>query len=213
VVDLQAEQKHYVQSRGYSIGYNFCVDYIGHRWILRGMSYKCAANGDSAVNTKGVAIQLKVDINQVPTDQMIQGTRDMIADIRDHVGRNLYINGHRDVRPEPTSCPGDVIYRMIGEGAFEPTGQLPNTGTGVQDVAVAIACMDGSPEQNFATFAWNPGTSIGWITSQWQESVGRITGTLIFDGGSGEPVMFTAVEIQDMIDRYWVGTEKPPGWR
>lgn len=125
VVDLQSEQMNYVHSRGYSIGYNFCVDYIGHRWILRGFEMRCAANGGAGSNTKGLAIQLKVDINEAPTQMMIQGTQDMIRDIRGRVGKNLPINGHRDVRPEPTSCPGAIIYRMIADGVFEPGGTPP----------------------------------------------------------------------------------------
>jgi len=205
----------YVHSRGYSIGYNFCVDYIGHRWVLRGFEMRCAANGGADSNTKGLAIQLKVDINEAPTPIMIQGVKDMVAEIRARVGKNLPINGHRDVRPEPTSCPGAIIYRMIQDGTFEPTGGTtppPPAQKGVQEMAVAIQSADGTAEQQFATFSLIPGCQIGWLTSDTQINVGLVTGTLVLDSNNKPLKNFGCAEIQDMIDRYWAGGPKPPGW-
>lgn len=156
VVDLQGEQKNYVTTRGYSIGYNFCVDYIGHRWILRGYDFKCAANGGSTSNTKGLAIQLKMDINQSPTPAMIDGTRDMVAEIRGRINRSLPINGHRDVRPEPTSCPGAIIYRMIQDGVFEPQG--------IPDVPIPPVTPGKVGKKMFLVFQWTGDPTTWWVT-------------------------------------------------
>lgn len=89
----------------------------------------------------------------------------------------------------------------------------PDSPEGVDDVALCIQCTDGTPEQNFATFAYQPGLRIGWITNQTDLDVGRITGTLIFDGGSGGPLNnWSQREIQDMVTRLWAGGPKPPGF-
>lgn len=97
---------------------------------------------------------------------------------------------------------------------YAPTHPSPGPEPeGVEDVALCVQCNDGTPEQNFATFALQLGTSIGWITSQAQVDVGRVTGTLIFDGGTGEPLgNFGHEELQSLIDRYWAGGPKPPGF-
>ena len=80
------------------------------------------------------------------------------------------------------------------------------------DVAVVIKARDGSATQQFATFAWN-GLQIQWVTSEMQLAVGRMTGMYKF-GGDGKPLLnFTAADIQDLIDRGWVGGPVPPGWR
>jgi hypothetical protein len=80
------------------------------------------------------------------------------------------------------------------------------------DVAVAIAARDGSSQQKAMTFAWQPGCRIGWITSDAQISVGLITGTLVFDDANQPLRNFGVAEIQDMINRYWAGGPKPPGF-
>jgi hypothetical protein len=99
-------------------------------------------------------------------------------------------------------------------GWVGPPTPTPPQLQGDIEVSLCVQCEDGSPEQNFATFALNIGTSIGWVTSQAQVDVGRICGTLQFHGETGEPLHnFGHAELQDMIDRYWAGGPKPPGFK
>lgn len=106
-------------------------------------------------------------------------------------------------------------FRLDCEDA--ESGYVPGPGPSPtrkdDEVALCIQSADGSPEQKFATFALQIGTSIGWITSQTQIDVGRITGTLVFNGETGETLKnFKVAEIQSMIDSYWSGGPKPPGY-
>ena len=121
----------------------------------------------------------------------------------DPAGESLYASG---------SSKWDMgMFRRDCSSPMPPTpGPQPQ---GDIEVALCVQCDDGSPEQNFATFALNLGTSIGWITSQTQVDVGRICGTLMFNGETGEPLHnFGHEELQSLIDRYWSGGDKPPGF-
>lgn len=118
---LQAMQIAWVNSKGYSLGYNFAVFPDGTGYEIRGFDIRCAANGSQPVNIPGVAILMVVpDVHTDPTPEMIKGVQEIVRMTRILVGRELDIVGHRDVRPEPTQCPGDVIETMIMDGKFEP---------------------------------------------------------------------------------------------
>jgi len=100
---------------------------------------------------------------------------------------------------------------LLGGGGG--TGPGPEPTTGGHEMAIAIQSADGTDEQKFATFALQPGVAIGWLTSDTQLNVGLITGALAMDSQNKPLRNFGAAEIQDMIDRYWAGGPKPPGWR
>jgi hypothetical protein len=119
-------QAAYLASRGYSLGYNFAVYPDGSAWEIRGWDIRSAANGGTDVNKKGVAILLAVQsVRDAPTDEMIAGVQDIIFMTRQRVHRSLAINGHCDVRPTPTACPGSEIVDMIARGVFEPGAEAP----------------------------------------------------------------------------------------
>jgi hypothetical protein len=131
---LRAWQSAWVNSKGYSLGYNFCVFPDGSQWEVRGFDIACAANGNQSVNVPAIAINLCVpDVNSVPSAAMVEGVVDLIEQTRQRQPAAGTINGHRDVRPEPTSCPGDVIYQWIAAGIFEPAGGPPPTPGGDDD--------------------------------------------------------------------------------
>lgn len=141
---------------------------------------------------------------------------------------NSHVRAHFEWAPDRKIDPAGQSWYATGSNKWDmnmfrndcsalgPPGPGPSPEPDVEggkEVALCIQCTDGSPEQNFATFALNLGTSIGWITSQTQVDVGRICGTLIFNGETGKPLgNFGHEEIQSLIDRYWAGGDKPPGF-
>lgn len=149
---------------------------------------------------------------------------DLVICLCDHYGiPNNQVRAHFEWAPDRKIDPAGQSYWATGsnkwnmnqfrvdcEGGARPT---PGPDRKDDDVALCIQSKDGTDEQKFMTFAYQPGLRIGWITNQTDLDVGRITGTLVFDGGSGDPLKnWTAVEIQDMIDRLWAGGPKPPGF-
>lgn len=145
---LRGMQRSWVNSKGYSLGYNFAVFPDGSAYEIRGFDLRCAANGSQDVNRPGVAILLATpNVNTPPTDAMVQGVRGVISTTRTHVPQNLIINGHCDVRPEPTQCPGEYIYNMIYSGQFEPSGQpVPTPPSGDDDMAALGYYKDDRPD-------------------------------------------------------------------
>jgi hypothetical protein len=120
---LRSMQASWMNSKGYSLGYNFAVWPDGSGWEIRGWDIRCAANGDQTVNRPGVAILLAVpNVDTAPTDAMIATVREIVGATRSMVSQTLIVNAHRDVRPEPTQCCGEVIVGMIAAGVFEPAG-------------------------------------------------------------------------------------------
>jgi len=103
-------------------------------------------------------------------------------------------------------------FRASVAGDTSGGGPVPPHKERKMDVAVAIQAADGDSAQQAMTFAWQPGCSIGWITSDAQLNVGLITGALVFDDNNRPLRNFGVAEIQDMINRYWAGGPKPPGF-
>jgi hypothetical protein len=146
---LRVWQQSWCNSKGYSLGYNFCVFPDGSQWEVRGFDIACAANGNQTVNVPAIAINLCVpDVNTAPSVAMVESVVDLIEQTRARQPAAVIINGHRDVRPEPTSCPGDVIYSWITAGMFEP-GATP--ATTVREKPMIVFQYEGQPD------AW-------WIT-------------------------------------------------
>jgi hypothetical protein len=126
VATLRAMQRDWVTRKGYSLGYNFVVFPDGATYGVREFDIRCAANGSQAVNIPGVAILLAVpDMASPPSSPMIQAVRDLVAMTRAQATHSLVVNGHKDVRPSPTACPGARIEDMIHVGIFEPKKEEP----------------------------------------------------------------------------------------
>jgi len=103
-------------------------------------------------------------------------------------------------------------FRASVAGDTGGGGPVPPHRERTMDVAVAIQASDGDGTQQAMTFAWQPGCSIGWLTSDTQLNVGLISGALVFDDNNKPLRNFRVAEIQDMINRYWAGGPKPPGF-
>lgn len=127
---LRNAQADYLKNRGYSLGYNSAIGPDGAEWEIRGTDYRSAANGCTAVNVPGYAIQVMMpSITAQPTATQIAGLKAAVARVRAFAqakGNNdvLELNGHRDVRPlcgtGGTACPGDPIYTLLKAGQLEP---------------------------------------------------------------------------------------------
>jgi hypothetical protein len=127
---LRVMQSSYLETRGYSLGYNSGIAPDGDEWEIRGLDIRSAANGCTEVNVPGFAIQVTVTApDAAPTAEQILGVRQAVARVRaaaqaagnpDH----LELNGHRDVRPlcgtGGTACPGDALAGLIASGQLEP---------------------------------------------------------------------------------------------
>lgn len=127
---LRGMQSSYLSTRGYSLGYNSAVAPDGDEWEIRGLGLQNAANGCTAVNAPGYAIQVTLPHPLAePTDAQIFGTRLVISRVRD-IARaagntdHLELNGHGDVRAlcgdGGTACPGAALRELIASGALEP---------------------------------------------------------------------------------------------
>lgn len=121
---IRRTQRDYAVNRGYSIGYNWCVDRQGRIWELRGEDYKCAANGSATANDDP-AILCLVNGADPANAPMIAGVHDVIEHVERITGRALTIKGHRDVRA--TGCPGDGLYAQVIDGTFRPQPPEPPT--------------------------------------------------------------------------------------
>lgn len=62
-------------------------------------------------------------------------------------------------------------------------------------------------------FAYNH-VGINWLTSDTQVNVGKMAGTLVFDGDGNPFANFDKAAVQDLINRCWAGrgTAFPPGY-
>jgi hypothetical protein len=129
--DLRDSQVYYVESRGYSVGYNSEIAPDGDEWEIRGYDFRNAASGCTEVNKPGFTLQIPtVSPDADPTPAQIEGARAAIRRIREAAAAAgnpnfLYLNGHRDVRPlcddgGGTSCPGEPIYALMLDGRLEP---------------------------------------------------------------------------------------------
>lgn len=113
--------------RGWSdIAYNVAVDQAGRVWDLRGVGFRSAANGDQASNRAWVALLALVGPGEKPTGAML----DAIVWARHELVLSAYpdaraVRGHREVRPEPTDCPGDALQHLITAGRFTTPRPIP----------------------------------------------------------------------------------------
>jgi hypothetical protein len=127
---LRGMQSSYLSTRGYSLGYNSAIAPDGDEWEIRGLALRNAANGCTAVNVPGYAIQVTLPHPLAePTDAQIFGARLAISRVRD-IARaagnpdHLELNGHGDVRAlcgdGGTACPGAALRELIASGALDP---------------------------------------------------------------------------------------------
>lgn len=124
---LRQLQRYSVNSRGYSLYYNWSIWTTGERGEIRGYDYRNAANDAPGrpgnENLQSVSLLLVVGGSGTTaagaTPPQIVAVREAVAEIRARCGRHLPIIGHGDL--EPTGCPGGGISAQLADGLFEPT--------------------------------------------------------------------------------------------
>jgi hypothetical protein len=129
-------QRYYVDSRGYSIGYQIGVDRAaGDLWELRGFAFRNAANGSLSQsspyyenlapnpNHKTVSIHVILPMSGEYLPHQLDGCRAAVALIRARCAKHLPVIPHSDV--VSTTCPGDPMRRAIAEGLLEPSPPPP----------------------------------------------------------------------------------------
>lgn len=126
VRDIQASHMANTSEGYIDIAYSAVVCSHGYVFEGRGLHHKTAANGNSQLNWDHYAVCGMVgDSGQVqPTDAMLNGLRDAIEWFQSQGGAGSEIKGHRD--GYATSCPGDVLYSWVQNGAPRPSsGTVP----------------------------------------------------------------------------------------
>lgn len=131
---LRAIQRDYQINRGYSIGYNWAIDWLGGIWELRGWDFKCAANAGH--NNHVISVLCLVDGADPLTDEAAASMRFVVGMTEQKAGRRLAVKGHRQL-PAATGCPGNGIVGQINEGLFASDyGLRPAIKIGDQDTLV-----------------------------------------------------------------------------
>jgi hypothetical protein len=120
---LRAIQRDYTTRRGYSIGYNFAVDWLGAAWELRGFDYRCAANAGH--NDHTLAILMLVDGGDQATVYAVGAVRELVGSFERIAQRTLTITGHGQLPGAATGCPGRGLREQIAAGVFSPRYRPP----------------------------------------------------------------------------------------
>lgn len=118
---LRGWQTYHMDGRGWSdIAYTHAIDQQGNRYRLRGAAKRSAANGDTALNRRYLAILLVVAPGEEPTPAMIKATQKLIRSYRRRYWRCREILGHGQVRSGGTACPGPEVMHLLNMDAFKP---------------------------------------------------------------------------------------------
>lgn len=165
---LRRTQADYVLRRGFSIGYNFHVDWLGGVWESRGFDIRCAAN--RTVNPRTIAVQLLVDWDGAATDLALASLRAIHLEVERRAARECPSLGH-NMLPDPdsptgvvrTACAGAGITPQIHAGLTTPDR---NTEPPTEEVDMLIVNRqepsrpDGNPNPDWvATMSDGPFTS------------------------------------------------------
>lgn len=122
---------------GYSIGYNWAVDWLGGIWRLRGWDIKCAAN--KGWNDQTFACLCLVDGADPLTDEALRSVRYLHWKGEQLAGHELVQRPHSQLKsdgtlmPFPgtvTGCPGNGIRNQLRVGStnwrYLPPAPAPN---------------------------------------------------------------------------------------
>ncbi|HTW15129.1 MAG TPA: N-acetylmuramoyl-L-alanine amidase [Nocardioides sp.] len=119
---LRGWQDYHMDDRGWSdIAYQEAIDQDGNVYGLRNLHTQPGANGDTSANQRYGALLLILAPGEEPTPAMIRAVRRRVKRHRVIAPKARRIRGHSEVRPEPTSCPGPIVQRLIRAGTFDPS--------------------------------------------------------------------------------------------
>lgn len=91
-------------------GYNYLVGEDGVVRVMCGLAFRGVHSGTHEWNYKSLGLAFQGDFRtHQPSDLMLDAARELIAETP--VPADQW--GHRDVRPEPTTCPGQKLYDLL----------------------------------------------------------------------------------------------------
>jgi len=113
VAKLRAMQNDYLTSpnRGYSLGYNFCIDLVGEVWEVRGTDIKSAATG--GYNDFSTAVQFFVPGVQPASLVQLTTAVELHKHLENFHGKELGVFGHFQKGTTTTPCPGEGIKLQL----------------------------------------------------------------------------------------------------
>ncbi len=106
------------EKRWSDIAYQEAIDQDGNVYQLRGFGTRSGANGNTDVNERFGAILLMLATGEQPTEKMLTAARGRIAAFRKRYPRGTRVVPHSAVRPGSTDCPGDIVRKLIAQGAL-----------------------------------------------------------------------------------------------
>lgn len=117
---LRSWQAYHMDTRGWAdIAYQLAFDQLGNTYQLRGVRHRSAANGDRETNEEYGAFLLIVAPGERPSPKMVRNVNAHLRGFQDeYFPHATRVVGHRDIRPEPTDCPGDIVAGMIQDKLF-----------------------------------------------------------------------------------------------
>lgn len=117
---LRSWQAYHMDVKGWSdIAYQLAFDQLGNTYQLRGVRHRSAANGNRDVNERFGAFLLIVAPGERPSQKMLKNVNAHLRGTKTEYYTNAKrVVGHRDIRPEPTACPGDIVSGMITSKLF-----------------------------------------------------------------------------------------------
>lgn len=118
------------------IAYGAAVDWRGETWELRGLDRESGANGGSTSNNHGAAILMLLGDREVPTQAMIDGVLDLLAQLKSVHGSASWVRGHQQSPDAGGECPGSQVMGLLRAGRFHYRGavSVPSGGTSVPAV-------------------------------------------------------------------------------
>ena len=210
----RASQKSYVNSRGYSYGYNAVV-WGSESAEVRGAEYRCAANGGTGTNTPSYAIQIKAggieDRARPASTEEVEQVRKIVAWAEACAGRRLDILGHRDHKA--TGCPGDPIYAQVKLGVFRPREEeeddmTPITPVRLYDSRQHSILEPGKPreikavsDRAFVSLAAGDAASYGYLSIA---PTSKVTDTSIVNYQGGPQYIANSTVIGTTDKSFWV---------
>lgn len=116
---LEGYRRDHVNDRGWAdIAYQAAVDQTGRIWELRGLTRRSAANGDTGPNRHWGAVVVLVGPGEALTPACLAALRHLWRLWLATYPAATRLVEHRDVRPEPTECPGAAVRAAIDSGAI-----------------------------------------------------------------------------------------------
>lgn len=108
-------RRFHMNSHGWlDIGYSYGV--CPHGFVFEGRGVDRQQAAEPGGNSTYYSSTLMLCDGEVPTSIQIEATRELRKWLMDNHGNAGVVKGHRDFNS--TSCPGDILYKMVRDGTF-----------------------------------------------------------------------------------------------